>query len=229
MLEADARYPRKQAQIAALDNEDAARGARLRRILVNRTIDAMSIQRIECCACILDAWHAHEDELLGFLSRRTGERAVAEDLLQDVFVRAAGQGERFCRLGDRRAWLFRVARNRLIDHVRSRRPAEDIGEVAIEADELPPLYALEHCLRSNLARMTESERRIIEACDLDRMPQAEYADRHGLSLAATKSRLLRARRKLRRLLVGRCRVRFDDDGRVAGHENPAACRPDRNR
>jgi RNA polymerase sigma-70 factor (ECF subfamily) len=188
----------------------------------------MNTQRTESCACLLEAWREHENELLGFLRRRVGERAVAEDLLQDVFVRAAGQGERFCRLGDRRAWLFRVARNRLVDHLRSQRPNDPIedGEIAIDAAEPPPLYALEQCLRSSLARMAASERRIIEACDLDRMPQAEYADRNKLSVTATKSRLLRARRKLRRLLVGRCRVRFDDDGRVAGHEHPAACRQD---
>jgi RNA polymerase sigma-70 factor (ECF subfamily) len=177
------------------------------------------------CDCVENAWRAHGKQLRWFLRRRTADPAVAEDLLQDVFAQAAGQGIGFCRLDDARAWLFRVARNRLVDHVRRRRLVEPLDEATLQAetDDETPLYALEHCLRRSLARLESAERGIIEACDLRRMPQAEYAAAHGLSLSATKSRLLRARRKLRRLLVARCRVRFDDTGRVSDLESPTSC------
>jgi len=61
--------------------------------------------------CLIHAWHSHEGELRRWLITRLGNPADAEDLLQ---------GERFCSVENARAWLFRVARNRLIDRYRMR-------------------------------------------------------------------------------------------------------------
>jgi len=47
--------------------------------------------------------------------------------------------------------------------------------------------------------------------------QREFAQQQGLSLPAAKSRLLRARQRLREQLSTACQVRFDDDGSVSGH------------
>ncbi len=175
--------------------------------------------------CVLGAWRAHARELEGFLKRRLGEPSAAEDLLHEVFIRAMREGRGFCRLDNPRAWLFRVARNASIDHLRLRRPGEPLPESLPTPETDPePLHDLQACLWRNLPRLAEPERDIIRACDLEGMRQAEYARARGLGLAAAKSRLLRARRKLRALLVERCDVRFDDAGRVCCHAaNADAC------
>ena len=69
-------------------------------------------------ACAANAWREHQSELKGYLIHRLADPAVAEDLLQEVFVKAMRQGERFCGLDNPRAWLFQVARNALVDHLR---------------------------------------------------------------------------------------------------------------
>jgi DNA-directed RNA polymerase specialized sigma24 family protein len=68
--------------------------------------------------CILDAWRRHERELGRFPLRRTGSEAEADDLLQEVFLRGAGRGADFCGMHNPRAWLFRIARNLLVDRLR---------------------------------------------------------------------------------------------------------------
>ena len=65
--------------------------------------------------CVLNAWRDHESELQRYLTRRVSDKHLADDLLQDVFVKALRQGQGFCTLDNPRAWLFQVARNTLVD------------------------------------------------------------------------------------------------------------------
>ena len=46
--------------------------------------------------CLMTAWHANEAELRGWLRHRLGNPVDAEDMLQDLFLKAMRQGERFC-------------------------------------------------------------------------------------------------------------------------------------
>ncbi|MBS3743626.1 MAG: sigma-70 family RNA polymerase sigma factor [Wenzhouxiangellaceae bacterium] len=175
--------------------------------------------------CVLRAWHTHQRELRGFLVRRLGDRAAADDMLHDVFIRAMREGQGFCKLENPRAWLFRVARNAAIDRERLVRPTSQLHD-RMRAPQLEsePVEKLQECLGRNLSRLSENDREIIRRCDLEGMRQADFAAETGLSLAATKSRLLRARARLRELLVSNCSVRFDDSGSVCCHRAPTSGR-----
>lgn len=165
------------------------------------------------------AWQAHESELLGFLTHRLGDAQTAADVLQDVFVKALRQGGDFCSLTQPRAWLFQVARNALVDRMRSTRSSEPLPE-DLSAPELPqmaPVDALADCLSRCLSELGAEDADIVRRCDLDGETVAFYAESTGLSLPAAKSRLLRARQRLRGHLTQVCRVQFEDDGRVGGH------------
>lgn len=170
--------------------------------------------------CIVEAWHDHATELRGYLIRRLGDADRAEDLLQDTFMKAIGQGNAFCRLDHPRGWLFQVARNVAIDRVRMARPhaAWPAGDLAAPpADERAPVDELDACVPRQLAGMPADDRGIIEQCDLRGVLQREFALAHGLSLSATKARLLRARRRLHQTLMRECQVAFDDAGHVCCH------------
>ncbi len=166
--------------------------------------------------CVLTAWRQHEAELAGFLRHRTGNQDVADDLLQEVFLRAVSRGEAFCGLRDRRAWLFHVARNLLVDHLRLAKnqvPLPD--DLQAEEDLLAaPVDQLGRCLPRVLSELSDEDREAITLCDIEGLTQQAYADRLGLSLPAAKSRVQRARRRLRRRLIEACQVRFDETGHV---------------
>ena len=173
--------------------------------------------------CVARAWAAHESELLGYLRHRQPDRAAAEDLLQEVFVKALRQGPGFCTLDNPRAWLFRVAHNALVDQARGRCVAEPIEDqlealAQPEAAAPPPVDALGDCLARVLAELPAQDAAVLRACELEGLTQRDFAARQGLSLAAVKSRVLRARQRLRKCMTQACQVRFDpDDGRVSGH------------
>lgn len=166
--------------------------------------------------CVLGAWRAHEGELHAYLVHRVGDAQLADDLLQDVFVKAMRQGQGFCTLEQPRAWLFQVARNTLVDHARAQRPTEPVDEnlPALVLTESAAVDLLADQLERVLPQLDAADEEILRACDLNGERQQAYADRHALSLPAAKARLLRARQRLRERLIATCAVRFDERGSV---------------
>src|SRR5687767_2086899 len=70
-----------------------------------------------------------------FLSRMTGDRLAAEDMVQDVFMRILKYRGTFRDEGSFETWLFRIARNARADYFRQRPPVEALGDEALERPE----------------------------------------------------------------------------------------------
>lgn len=165
--------------------------------------------------CLLQAWHAHEPALLGWLIRQLPDHATAEDLLQDVFIKAIRQGERFCDIANARAWLFEVARNTLADHLRRQHHTVELPEDLIAEDAaMPAVDSLASCLPRVLTELSPADRDAITRCDLEGLSQAAYAQQLGLSLSAAKSRVQRARQRLKLQLAQSCQVTHDSSGKI---------------
>lgn len=176
-------------------------------------------------ACVVAAWEAHEAELRGYVRHRLADRASADDVVQEVFLRAMSRENALCGIDNPRAWLFQVARNALVDRARTAHPGEPIeqheGELLAEpANEPAPVDMLAACVDAVMQELPAADAEILRACDIDGQLLREFAASHGLGLPAVKSRLLRARARLRERLVSACQVRFDVDGTVCCHVQP---------
>jgi RNA polymerase sigma-70 factor (ECF subfamily) len=168
--------------------------------------------------CVLHAFRDHESELRGYLLRRVSDKHLADDLLQEVFVRALRSGQGFCGLDNPRAWLFQVARNALVDQRRLEKHAVPLPDDLVEkSEDGRPVDALSECLARVLSELPAADREILQQCDIDGVKQQAFADAHRLSLSAVKSRLLRARQRLREFMVRKCQIRFDEAGNVCCH------------
>jgi RNA polymerase sigma-70 factor (ECF subfamily) len=164
----------------------------------------------------MTAWHQHEAELRSWLRQRLGNPVDAEDLLQDLFIKALRQGERFCTIVNARAWLFEVARNTVADRLRLTRETVELPvNLTADAEEAIAIDSLAACLPRVLSELSVEDREAITLCDLEGLPQAEYARLKGLSLPGAKSRVQRARKRLREQLTRACQVRFDAGGQVS--------------
>jgi len=139
----------------------------------------------------------------------------AEDLLQGLFEKAILHKEQFCSLTNARAWLFQVARNGVIDYYRLRKDTVALPEsLALEDAPLEAVDALSECLPRGLSELAEADRIAITLCDLNGVSQQEFADSQRISLAAAKSRIQRARRRMRAMMEKNCQVRRNDSGQV---------------
>lgn len=166
--------------------------------------------------CHQRAWRQHKAELRAFLSHQCRSTAEADDLLQEVFLKAVQQGRSFCNIENPRAWLFHAARNLLIDHYRLTKTAVELPEdlVMEEVDDMAGVDRLSQCLPRVLSELSLEDREAIVMCDIDGTTQQEYARLMGISLPAAKSRVQRARTRLQARLVKACQVKFDSTGKV---------------
>lgn len=168
--------------------------------------------------CILSAWNSHEQELRAFLLARIDNPHEADDVLQELFLKLARQNHAFCEVSNPRAWLFRVLRNCLVDRLRTAKTFLDLNvDMPLESDESPPITELETCLLHNLEELSAEDKSVIQQCDLQGQTQLQYAQQQGLTLSAVKSRLLRARARLRKKIEINCQVEFDENGHVCCH------------
>jgi RNA polymerase sigma-70 factor (ECF subfamily) len=165
--------------------------------------------------CLMKAWDQHEAELRGWLMARLGNQHDTEDLLQDLFLKAMRQDRKFCEIENARAWLFEVARNAMADRMRLKKDQVELpDDLAAAHDEIPAVESLSACLPRALSELAEEDRDAITRCDLEGMTQEDYARLKGLTLPGAKSRVQRARRRLREHLTEACQVKFDAAGKV---------------
>lgn len=165
--------------------------------------------------CLTTAWAHHEPELRGLAKHKLGNTTDAEDLLQDLFLKALRQGEQFCSVQNARAWLFEVARNTLADRLRvARHTVELPDDLASPVDETATVDVLTGCLPRVLAELDAQDRDAITLCDLQGMAQADYAKSRGLTLSAAKSRIQRARQRMKQHMTIACQVSLDEAGHV---------------
>jgi RNA polymerase sigma-70 factor, ECF subfamily len=165
--------------------------------------------------CLLTAWDSHERELRAWLYSRLRNPHDAEDMLQDLFLKAMRQDQQFCEIANARAWLFEVARNAIADRLRLKKDQVELPEdLAAEQEETPAVESLAVCLPRALSELSDEDRDAITRCDLEGMSQDDYAKLKGLTLPAAKSRVQRARRRLREHLSEACQVKFDAAGKV---------------
>jgi RNA polymerase sigma-70 factor (ECF subfamily) len=160
----------------------------------------------------MKAWEDSESLLYHWLLKQTQSPHETEDIMQEVFLKAMRNSERFCTLNDGKSWLFKVTKNQFIDHWRRKIEVEDINELEAPASTSPVMVQLQTCLPRILPTLSFDDRHIIESCDLNGMTQSQYASTQGLSLPATKARLRRARLMLKKQLESECQVKQNDSG-----------------
>jgi RNA polymerase sigma-70 factor (ECF subfamily) len=150
----------------------------------------------------------HHVALFDFLSRMTGNRTAAEDLVQDVFVRILRYRATY-RVGNKfETWLFRIARNARADYFRTRQPLEPLSAEALEQPEPGPgpMRRLEADrerarLKQALLQLREDQRELIVLARFRGMTHEQIAELLGIETGAVKVRIHRALRELRNVFL----------------------------
>jgi len=162
------------------------------------------------------AWIDLSTRLRKFIRSRVADDATADDLLQDVFLKISRRGDDWKNAGHLEGWLFRVARNAIVDYYRTKRHNVEIED--IHADENfadPECYEdLKASFRRMVNELPRHYREAIVLTEFEGLSQIELAERLGISVSGAKSRVQRARRHLRKMLEDCCRFEFDRRGRV---------------
>ena len=166
-----------------------------------------------------------------FIARRVSDPDSADDLTQDVLLKAHRSGTDLDELGDVAAWLYRIARNTLVDHYRHRdrhpRPGElplEVAALDLDGDDADAARVqLARCLRPMVEGLDPIYRDALTLTDLGDLSQAEAARRAGVSSSTMKSRVQRARAQLREAVSACCAIHTDVTGRVHDYDAGPGC------
>ena len=151
---------------------------------------------------VREAYAAHGGELFGFALRSLGDRGLAEEAVQETFIRAWRAGSRFDpQLGSLRTWLFAILRNVVIDTGRARAARREVAVEAPEGiDEPLERTLIAWQVEEALRRIGEAHRQVIVETHLRGRPYAELAAELGVPEGTIKSRVYYGLRALRNAL-----------------------------
>jgi RNA polymerase sigma-70 factor, ECF subfamily len=173
------------------------------------------------------SWNETLDRIRAFVAARVGDPELAADITNDVVTRSIASGA-LQRVDNPVAWLYRSARNAVIDHYRTRHVHQPLDDADAWPDPGPtdnrPNEAtreLARCLQPMLHQLPASARDALTRVDLDGQTHQQAADQLGISVSGMKSRVQRARRDLKALLEQCCTVSVDTAGAVAGYHPTA--------
>jgi len=134
-----------------------------------------------------------------------GDRATADDLVQDTLERAWSKLHLFRQGTDLRAWLFTVMHNVHVNRIRATRQTdvldEEMPELAQRAAQGDALVVRD--LERAIAALPEAQREVLLLVALEDLSYEETARALGIPVGTVMSRLARAREKVRALMSGK--------------------------
>jgi RNA polymerase sigma-70 factor (ECF subfamily) len=144
----------------------------------------------------------YRQAILNYIYRLVGDGMQAEELTQHVFVKAYGALARLPAQANRRAWLYRIATNACYDHLRRRRliqwlPLQEWDGKALSEGGPEHQASQQDAVARTLSKLTPQDRAVLILYSVEEYSTAEISGMLGISLAAVKTRLCRARERFR--------------------------------
>lgn len=170
-----------------------------------------------------EIWNQFRNELHGFILSRVSDKDVADDLLQEIFIKIHLKKDTLQESSKLTSWVYQIARNTIIDHYRKGKAPED----EVEQLELPPVEELEkvgisfnQCIRPFIDRLEPKYKDALVQTSFGNISQKEYARKLDISYSGAKSRIQRARQMVKDQFMACCPIVVDKYGNIV---DPGVC------
>jgi RNA polymerase sigma factor (sigma-70 family) len=152
----------------------------------------MELMALEQDERIAEVVGREQSRLRDFIRRRVADPRDAEDILQDVFYKLVEANRLLMPIDHLTGWLFRVARNRIIDLFRTTKPEEELEDLLPSPDDGPEALYARHVLLEELAaamgELPKEQREVFVAHELEGRSFKEMAAATGVSVNTLLSR-----------------------------------------
>ncbi len=176
------------------------------------------------------AWHEFEKKLRSFVRRRIDD-GRADDVVSDILLRLVQSRQKLETARNPMAWVYSVATNVIIDH--HRKFARENAAMSAAAQEDQPIAVaipddpsdaaeLAQCLLPMIKDLPEAYGEALLLTEIEGLSQAAAAAKLGLSDSGMKSRVQRARKQLKSMLLRCCAIDFDSRGNVLDYRQKHA-------
>ena len=169
---------------------------------------------------IQSVWSEYRASLLAFLRSKVSNQEDADDLLQEILLKAHQSMSDLGRVESLKAWLFQIARNTITDfyrHKGRRWPVhpDDLWYNELDKDDR---HILENCVTPFLDALPPEMGDLLRRIDLQGVSQKNHAAELGVSYSTLKSQVQASRRRLRELFEDCCSFFLDTKGNIVGYE-----------
>ena len=172
-------------------------------------------------------WETFHTGLKHFILKRIPDEQSADDILQETFLKIHTHIATLRDEAKLQSWMYQIARNAIADYYREHKatvelpeelllPEEPVFEDDVIKDLIPGVKAMVESLPADY-------REALILTEYEGLTQRELAERLGLSLSGAKSRVQRAREKLKAMLLDCCHFEFDRFGKIIDYQPNCAC------
>ncbi len=176
-----------------------------------------------CTECL---WTDFRGQLKQFILSRVTDSTLADDILQEVFIKIHA---RIATLKDEtkvESWMYQITRNTLIDYYRGQKTRIATPEADIKCcEEMPPDIPHQKIatgLKTLIEELPDKYAQAILLTEYQGFSQKKLAQHLGISISGAKSRVQRARQKLKDMLMQCCHFEFDQYGTIIDY-HPVTC------
>lgn len=177
-------------------------------------------------ATVEQAWTTFHIPLLQFVRRRVSDEASAEDIVQDVFLKVHTHIDTLSDSSKLQSWLYQLTRNAVIDHYRRTRLTVAVSDeipAFVQEDENDAVARLTPAVTAMVAELPDIYREALRLTEYEGLTQKELAERLGISVSGSKSRVQRARQMLRQMLLDCCHFELDRRNAIISYQPHCAC------
>lgn len=175
-----------------------------------------------------DIWQEFSAPLRGFIKKRIPKEEDTDDILQEVFIKIYKNIGNLKDNDKIHAWIYTITRNTINDYYRKGNKITKETPLLKEMpqrhdDELSTHKEIVSCLKSMVANLPDKYRNAIILTEFQNLTQRELSEKMGISISGAKSRVQRARKKLKGMLLECCSFEFDRCGNIIDYK-PNKCK-----
>ncbi len=177
-------------------------------------------------------WKEFSAPLRAFIKKRIPKEEDTDDILQEVFIKIHKNIENLKDNDKIHAWIYKITRNTINDYYR--KGNKITKEISLfkempqqHDDELSTHKEIAGCLKSMVANLPDKYRDAIILTEFQNLTQRELSEKMGISISGAKSRVQRARKKLKEMLLECCSFEFDRLGNIIDYK-PNKCEENKN-
>ena len=166
-------------------------------------------------------WRDYAAALHGFVQSRVDDTNIADDILQNVFLKISTKIDSLKDVGKLSPWIYQITRNAIIDYYRSYKSHDELPEMIMEPEQDQAEKArqeIEGCMLPLVGNLPDTYREAVMLSEIDGLTQKQVAEKLGLSLSAAKSRVQRGRIMVKNMLNDCCRFEIDHRGTMLDYD-----------
>ncbi|MEM7381982.1 MAG: sigma-70 family RNA polymerase sigma factor [Bacteroidota bacterium] len=185
---------------------------------------SISISRQDQTTAIWNTWR---DNLFGFILKRVKDPVIAEDILQESFIKIHLKLHQLKSNAKLEAWVFQIARNQVNDYFYQQKRQQEMVDNSWEIQEIDASEQHQEewlcCFDPFLNALPGKYRIVIDPIHREGKKQKEVAEELGISLANVKSRVHRAKELLKEHFMQCCKFTQNEEGKLIGEQHCERC------